>query len=103
MLILLIEFLLDPGELSLDGVLLLLNRSDLLIQLILSLLTLLQLVLDVTRTLRLTHLALQEHDLVVQGFLLLLGDVGCQQSVLELVQLLAEVLTTAVEGSSVFL
>lgn len=65
MFILLIEFLLDPGELSLDGVLLLLDSSDLFIQLLLSLLALLQLVLDVARTLRLTHLALQEHDLVV--------------------------------------
>lgn len=65
-LVFLIEFFLDAGKLSLDGVLLLLDGSDLLIKLVLAFLTLLQLVLDVARTLRFSHLALQQHDLVVE-------------------------------------
>lgn len=53
MLVLLIEFLLDPVELRLDGILILLDLLDLLVELVLALLALLQLELDVARTLRL--------------------------------------------------
>lgn len=47
MFVLAIELLLDSGELGLDGVFFFLNGCDFLIELVLSLLALLQLVLDV--------------------------------------------------------
>ena len=65
MLILLIQLFFDSGELSLNGVFFLLDGGNFLIQLILPLLALLQLVFDIARTLSLTHLALQQHDLVI--------------------------------------
>ena len=95
MLVLLVELLLDPVELGLDGVLLLLDLFDLLVQLVLALLALLQLELNVSRTLGLPQFALEQHNLTIEALLLVLGDVSSQQSVLQSLQFLREVLAAA--------
>lgn len=77
-LVLLIELILDPGVFCLNGIFFFLDSCDLLVELLLPFLALLQLEFDVSRALRLSHLSLQKHDLVVQGLLLLFCYLRCQ-------------------------
>jgi hypothetical protein len=102
-LVLLVEFVLDLGELSFDWVLILLALGDLIVELILAFLALFEFELDVSRALSLSDLALEEHDLAVQALLLLLGDVSCEESVFEPVEFFCEVFSAALESSPEFL
>lgn len=103
MVVALVELVLDAGELGLDGVLLLLDGGDLVVELVLAVLALLELLLQVDRAIGLAHLALEQHDLVVERLLLLLGDLGREQAVLQAVEPLREVLAAALQGPAVLL